>query len=479
MSLNSMENQKDKSILKLDSFLNRKIIENENKFQNIFKKSKRKRVCFSEDKIIINETINITNINTPKASNKNQNKKIIKNNKTDGNAFYKRKFPIKKKLILYFTPKNKIKNNVYNFNNNKKLVNRNAYYNKAYQRSKNKSVNNSACMSPSNYFNIKNRNKQRERLAIRNKPNITLKNKRPADYNSKKDQCLSPSPKSINFQKMIGRFKNEENKKKDWNEKEKIKKEEEEKKSCLIIQKSNKKENYKTKDGLLERQKKNDELKQQKEENLKILLSKKKEEEINKNNFLMQKNKEKKLNINGNKKLRNKSLEKNKKEKINNSISKLYDWDMKRKEKLDMNMKNFEKEKNKHIPTINKRSASMAEIKKEKYREKNIFNRLSKVDPELAERKKLLKELYTPTFKPNIITRDTYKSSKKKEKKIVENYDKDEYEENEVNYESEDDSKEMETIYITSISNQYIQDDNVQDLYRNAIFQNKKKNSKI
>ena len=108
----------------------------------------------------------------------------------------------------------------------------------------------------------------------------------------------------------------------------------------------------------------------------------------------------------------------------------------------------------------------MAELNKQKYKEKNIFNRLAQIDPVTVEKRKMLVELYTPTFKPNI---NTKKNKPKEENK--------ENEGNEGNEEIEESSeeKQFEIKGITSLSNKYINDDDIQELYRNALFQNKNK----
>ncbi len=93
-----------------------------------------------------------------------------------------------------------------------------------------------------------------------------------------------------------------------------------------------------------------------------------------------------------------------------NSINKLFEWDLKRKEKINQKRKKkIEKIKeNKHIPKINKRSASMAELKKSKSNARNIFDKLAKLDSVALEKKKILIELYTPSFKPNINNKKKY-----------------------------------------------------------------------
>jgi centrosomal protein CEP76 len=278
---------------------------------------------------------------------------------------------------------------------------------------------------------------------------------------------------------MMIRFKIDEEKKKEWIESQRKKKEEEQRRICPYAPKINKKSkkiNLKFKDDFFGRQKLKDEQKKKKEEKLKEYLNKKKEDEINKNNFLLTKNnkgKNKDNNLNNSinlstSKTSAKTLEKNRKIEIKNAINKLYEWDTKRKEKINQKRKNNDEkmEKNSHIPKINKRSSSMAELKKEKYSDKNIFDRLSKKDPVSLEKKKLLVELYTPSFQPNIYT----KRSTKKEKDI--NEDKNEIEEKK--------EKEEGNIYekfgIDNNSAQYINDEDIQQLYRDVLFRNKKKN---
>ena len=244
-----------------------------------------------------------------------------------------------------------------------------------------------------------------------------------------------------------------------WIESQKKKKEEEERKLCSYapkINKNSKKINLKFKDDFLGRQKLKDEQKKKKEEKLIAFLNKKKEEEINKSNILLKKKNTKSKGV---------SMEKNKKLKIDNAINKLYQWDEKRKEKIsERRKKNKETiEGNKHIPTINKRSASMAELKNKKYSNKSAFDRLSKLDPEQVEKKRLLVQLYTPSFQPNIrvqkakIEEDKEVFVKKGERQDTKK------------------QKDNQTNGIINLSNQYLSDDDIQELYRSTIFQKKKK----
>ena len=107
----------------------------------------------------------------------------------------------------------------------------------------------------------------------------------------------------------------------------------------------------------------------------------------------------------------------------------------------------------------------MAEFNKKKYNEKNIFNRLAQKDPVALEKKKLLEELYTPTFTPNINSK-RYKTKEEED---------DDYSENALSERIEVKNLKPKEMGIKKISNKNISDEDIQELYRNAIFQNKKK----
>ena len=87
---------------------------------------------------------------------------------------------------------------------------------------------------------------------------------------------------------------------------------------------------------------------------------------------------------------------------IDSNVTKLFEWDKKRKEKIKnlQKEKSYEIEKNKHIPQINKKSRNM--VNRNKNKKENIFVRLSKEDDFVKEKKKILEELLSPNFKPNI-----------------------------------------------------------------------------
>ena len=79
------------------------------------------------------------------------------------------------------------------------------------------------------------------------------------------------------------------------------------------------------------------------------------------------------------------------------------------------NLKNSQINKYTYIPKINKRSNSLAaKMKLKDKNNENIFERLSKEDKVSKEKKKILVELYTPSFQPRI-----YHSSSKRNNNIT------------------------------------------------------------
>ena len=128
----------------------------------------------------------------------------------------------------------------------------------------------------------------------------------------------------------------------------------------------------------------------EKEENLKQSILKNEEEKINKNNYL-------KIN----RKRNNDSIEKiynNNNKAITESVNKLYDWDKKRKEKIENEIKKQDLiEKNRHIPNINK-SKNKNYFKKDKIVQK-IFDRLYNKNKYMFEfKKEILTQQSTPKF---------------------------------------------------------------------------------
>ena len=466
--------KKDLKGLDIDASLNRKIIQNENKLQALFKISKKKKVSHSMDQNGIK---------------KERNKIIKKNNNTNikqpknFTTYYYNQFndndnehELKKNLSQYYSPKTMISDYDLNEKNNNKPLNvikvnqnmkkvkntSNKTSSKKLYPTRNNNKNKKYEYKPKKKLNISVRNNNSKtnirKNSINSNSNTLHKDYSTIDYSVKSERYL----KNVNVEKMMDRFQKDEDRKKEWIENQKKKREEEEQKACSHVPKINKvsqKINLKLKDDFLERQKLKDEQKKKKEEKLKEFLNKKNEEEINKNNPLLKVNKKikEKDNLNSST-TSSKTLNKNQKVKINNTINKLYEWDKKRKEKIyqKRKTKNENMEQFDYVPKINKRSASMAEFNKKKYKEKDIFNRLAQKDPYMVERRKLLEDLYTPSFKPNINT-----------KKIK---FKNENEDNDNNGE-----KQLKSKGVKKLEEHYLSDDDIQELYRNTIFNSKKK----
>ena len=227
-----------------------------------------------------------------------------------------------------------------------------------------------------------------------------------SDFDNLNDSLKS----SVSIKYMLERFDERERQKKEKIEKLKKLKEEEEKKYYTHIPKICKKTEEltkKIKDDFLTRQKIYNEKKNINEKKLKENILKNEQEKINKNNFILQKKIKENASVGDNINTSfisdisscNRSMV-----EIEHSISKLFEWDNKRKEKIIKKQKDisFEIEKNKHIPDINKKSKSMVNKDKNRNKSESIFDRLSKEDDYIKAKKMILEELYMPTFKPNI-----------------------------------------------------------------------------
>lgn len=213
---------------------------------------------------------------------------------------------------------------------------------------------------------------------------------------------------SIDINHMLERFQEDQNKKLEKLEKLKKLKETKEKEECTyrpILCKKTKLINKNIKDDFITRQKKFFDAKNKKEKKLKEILLKNEKDEINKTNFILQKKLKKNSStgsVLNNSFLSEISCAKSMTD-IDNSISKLFEWENKRKEKIHkkkIEIKN-ELDKNRHIPKINKRSKSLVfnEINSKK---ESIFERLYKEERIVKEKKKILADLLKPSFTPNL-----------------------------------------------------------------------------
>ena len=220
-------------------------------------------------------------------------------------------------------------------------------------------------------------------------------------------------------------------------------------------------------ENFLERQKKYYEEKKKKEERYKEDIIKKEKEEIDKNNIL------------------SKNIVKNKKE-IDKVINDLNEWDINRKKKIDQKWKEkISKMQNEfnYMPKLNKKSETLAKKNKQRQKETNVFTRLAKEDKVLKEKQKILIQLYTPSFKPNItVTKRKNKklnSSKEKEfdtvskkwksKNYLDNSDSDSEDE------KIDDDFVDNDIYEDNYDNNIFTEENIQNAYRKALFHKNKK----
>ena len=105
---------------------------------------------------------------------------------------------------------------------------------------------------------------------------------------------------------------------------------------------------------------------------------------------------------------------KNRKKSADDRIKNLYEWDTKRKEKLNDKIKNKEKSIKSNMkkkPKIDKYSYKITVNRKPD----EIFKRLYIDDViKRKERKELLQQIYTPSFRPNITDKKTRKKSQRK-----------------------------------------------------------------
>ena len=268
-------------------------------------------------------------------------------------------------------------------------------------------------------FNFPTKNKRlKPKPTIKTQMEITNSNNNGNYYNCITDTSkLEPllysvnSKPNVNFNQMFKRF--EENQRRKNEKIERLKTEQKEKESLqcshkpLMCQKTMSL-NKQLKDDFLTRQKKHEEKVKEKGEKLKQRLLDNERSKINENNFLIQKrNKETSsygsvgLNSSLNSEFSN--MARTKKE-IDDTINKFFEWDQRRKEKIERRREDlkYDDESLDHIPKIDKRSSSLASQKRSET--ETIFERLYKEDDILREKRKVLEQLTTPTFKPHLFS---------------------------------------------------------------------------
>lgn len=456
----------------ISSSLNRKIIENEKKMESL-KTTK-------DQKAKSKSLYSISNENTKSNRKKNKMHRI---NKSQEEIITRNTNKPKKLKLQYSTIQNvDYSDGSFNIINNK-LDKRLKSYSKSSNKNEKILFNNTISNILTKNFNFnKNSNSkkvnQKELDVIinrlyanehktRKKTENEKNNSNTIDYNS------STSRKTrVNFNEIYSRFEDD------------IKRREEnlEKKREEINNNNKTLYTYKPKlninkkffdnqnnENFLERQKKYYEEKKQKEERYKEDLIKKQKEELEKNNIL------------------SKNIVKNKKE-IEKSINDLNEWDIKRKKKIDQKLK----EKNtkiqnefKYIPKINKKSENLAKKNKQRQKETNVFNRLAKEDKVLKEKQKILIQLYTPSFKPNIVAtkrinnKKLYSSKEKEFDTISKKWKSEEYlddSDSDSEDEKNDDDFNDNDIYVDNYDNNNIfTEENIQNAYRKALFHKNKK----
>jgi hypothetical protein len=295
--------------------------------------------------------------------------------------------------------KNCDKTNTINYNYN---YNYNNYHNNNY-----------------NYnFNFAPKNK-------RLKPKPTIKaQKEVTNYNSNNGNyynCFTDTSKfepllhsnnskpNVNLNQMFKRFEENQRRKNEKIERLKTEQIKKESRQCSHKPKMSQKTmsmNKLLKDDFLTRQRKHEERVKEKGEKLKQKLLDNERNKINENNYLLQKRfKENSsygsvgLNSSLNSEFSN--MPRTKKE-IDDAINKIYEWDQRRKEKIERRREDlkFDDESLDHIPRIDKRSSSLASQKRNDT--ETIFERLYREDDILREKRKLMEQLTTPSFKPNL-----------------------------------------------------------------------------
>ena len=332
--------------LEIDISLTLKIIENENKLKKLFNSTnKRNRYNSTDYKYYNTEKVSENeNLSSSKNDNIENMKQSLRNkNVYDENVINQissqKTMEIEKKNSKKIIKVNKSKNSKVNS-----------------QRKENKRNNTSKSDLSLNPF-VK---------SIRNNPINSF------HHNSTAKTPLNrniTSIKYMNVERMITRFRENEEKIKKWIKKERTKKEIEENKHYQNSPKINnrsKKINLKIKDGFLLRLQKSEDEKQQKAEILKEFLKNKKIEEEKKHKGLKVKSRTKHTNLSTGK-------------KISETLNKFHAIEEKRKAKINIKRKiKFPKEiNNAFIHKINKRSTSMAELRKLNYSTNNLLERFT------------------------------------------------------------------------------------------------------
>ena len=332
--------------LEIDISLTLKIIENENKLKKLFNSTnKRNRYNSIDYKYYITEKVSE---NENLSSSKNDNIENVKQSLRNKNVYDENVInQISSQKTMEIEKKNSKKIIKVNKSKNSKV------YSQKKENRRNNTSKSDLSLNP--FVNT-----------IRNNPINSF------HHNSTAKTPLNrniTSIKYMNVERMITRFRENEEKIKKWIKKEHTKKEIEENKHYQNSPKINnrsKKINLKIKDGFLLRLQKSEDEKQQKAEILKEFLKNKKMKEEKKHKGLKVKSRTKHTNLSTGK-------------KISETLNKFHVLEEKRKNKIDIKRKiKFPKKINKaFIHKINKRSTSMSELRKLNYSTNNLLERFT------------------------------------------------------------------------------------------------------
>ena len=230
---------------------------------------------------------------------------------------------------------------------------------------------------------------------------------------------------NANVNEMIERFEKDIKKryKKIEKKREELKKNEKKIYTHKPELKKNKKYQNENKDSFLERQKKYDENKKKKEEKYIENLRKTEQEKLNIDSYIFKKHNKKREKEKDKETENEIDSKRNNKEDVEKTIKNLYEWEAQRKKKIEQKQKEkigAAETKFDYHPKINQRSNSIVKKNKNRKIEPDVFSRLSKEDKVLKEKKQLLIDLYTPSFHPSVYVD---KNGKKKKKKKMEYID--------------------------------------------------------
>ena len=451
-----------KSTQIIESSLNKKIKENEKKMQNLLSaKSNKSRSLYY-----------IQNY-TP-ASVKTKNKKHIKNKSQEEIKLNSNK---PKKLKMQFSTIQNEDHSDDSMNLVKKIEKRLKSYSKsANKRDRNKLI----CHKFANNINAENSNSKKvnkdeiDKIVNRLYTNEQKKKEnekiKSINLSNKKEKQDSKSSK-VNFNEIYSRFQEDIKKRSENLEKKREEIQNNNKNIYTYKPKLNINKKFfdsENTNSFIERQRKFIEDKKQKEEKFKENLIKKKQEEIDKSNILVKHSFNKKDIIRG--------------------INDLTEWENNRKRKLEERQKQIEEEKinkYKYRPKIDKNSILLASKNIQRQKESNVFMRLAQDDKVLKEKKKILIQLNTPSFRPEL-----YKTKRKKfimnSNKVKEFDTVSKRYKSEVNMDNSDldiEDEKYDESYDSNgngekddyIDSNIFTEENIQNAYRKAIFHKRKK----